>query len=203
MVENNMTTEVNGRAITAETLYDECVARGIEIGNHESDLYIPATAETRQLCSIFGLTANTFINQAPPNVGELWLDVPFAYLPWWKSKDRLVGKQGHRSNNHLNEETMLFQKVSKLDPRAHAVTTTSGQMLNLLQIALLAHHIYIRFGRDMVEAARAYGRMLESDVDTQDFSDLVQLAMQETGKYIEQTRSMCGAPIEEYEPSPR
>jgi hypothetical protein len=55
----------------------------------------------------------------------------------------------------------------------------------------------------MVAAAQAYGRMLESDVDTQDFSDLVQLAMQAHAEYIELTRSMCGAPIEEYEPSPR
>jgi hypothetical protein len=65
------------------SLYAECVARGIPVSSHESDLYIPVTMETRGLCEQFGHKPSTFVNQA---VGGLWFDVPFAFEPWWEKR---------------------------------------------------------------------------------------------------------------------
>jgi hypothetical protein len=65
------------------SLYTDCLAAGIPWANHYSDLYIPATAQTRELLNKRGLTATTFINQVE---GGIWLDVPFAYDPYWQSK---------------------------------------------------------------------------------------------------------------------
>jgi len=62
------------------SLYVECVARGIPVMSHCSDLYIPVTMETRRLCEQFGHEPTTFVNQV---VGGLWFDVPFAFEPWW------------------------------------------------------------------------------------------------------------------------
>lgn len=70
-------------------LYEEIKAAGIPYANHESDLYIPATPETRAILARHpdqNKTATTFINQAPPHVGERWLDVPFAFSPWWEAR---------------------------------------------------------------------------------------------------------------------
>ena len=69
--------------ITEKSLYAECVRRNIPMANHESDLYIPVTEETRELIKHFGCSHSTFTNQVE---GGLWLDVPFAYLPWWERR---------------------------------------------------------------------------------------------------------------------
>ena len=85
--------------ITENSLYDECVKRGIPMSNHESDLYIPVTAETQELIKHFSTSHchkkpatdmrhgerqyNTFVNQVE---GGLWFDVAFAFLPWWEQR---------------------------------------------------------------------------------------------------------------------
>ncbi len=72
-----------------DTLYSAIVAAGIPHDSHASDLYIPATPAAREILARFPInakTATSFINQAPPHVGETWLDVPFAYLPFWQGK---------------------------------------------------------------------------------------------------------------------
>ena len=71
------------KMITENSLYAECVKRGIPMNNHESDLYVPATAETRELVQHFKMSADTFQNQVE---GGLWFDVAFAFLPWWEQR---------------------------------------------------------------------------------------------------------------------
>lgn len=74
--------------MTAKTLFDAVCERGIEYGNHESDLYLPSTEETRQLVKDYGLCLTSdcfFRNQIN---GELWIDIPFQYTPWWEAKFR-------------------------------------------------------------------------------------------------------------------
>jgi hypothetical protein len=66
-----------------ERLYDALKAAGIEMSNHESDLYFPDTPETRAILSQFPAekaNATFFINQVNH---KPWIDVPFAYMPWW------------------------------------------------------------------------------------------------------------------------
>jgi hypothetical protein len=71
------------------TLYEELIASGIEVASHCSDLYFPDTAETRAILERYPLqksNATRFTNQAPPNVGQRWVDVPFAYQPYWAER---------------------------------------------------------------------------------------------------------------------
>ena len=68
------------------SLYSEIAAAGIPHSNHSSDLYIQDTPQSREILAKFPLekgNATLFINQAPPHKGERWLDVPFAYEPFW------------------------------------------------------------------------------------------------------------------------
>ena len=70
-------------------LYDELKAAGIQIDSYESDLYFPATPQALAILDKYPLQkayAERFRNQAPPNVGDIWIDVPFAYLPFWSRK---------------------------------------------------------------------------------------------------------------------
>lgn len=71
------------------TLFDEIKAAGIPHGSHESDLYLPDTAEVWRILEKFPThrtNARRFFNQIHQ---ETWLDVPFAFQPWW---DRRTGK---------------------------------------------------------------------------------------------------------------
>lgn len=74
-----------------KTLYQELKKAGIPIGSHESDLYFKRTAESMKILTQFDLqskNATCFVNQAHPNTGEVWVDVPFAYDPWWNNRNR-------------------------------------------------------------------------------------------------------------------
>jgi hypothetical protein len=61
-------------------LYDALIAAGCEIDSHESDLYVKAT-----LVAESGRLRSFFTHQV---TGETWIDVPFAYLPWWEKRAR-------------------------------------------------------------------------------------------------------------------
>lgn len=65
------------------SLYTEILKRGIPHASHESDLYIPVTAETRELLKASGLDAGIFRNQVE---GGFWFDVPFMFDPWWDAR---------------------------------------------------------------------------------------------------------------------
>lgn len=68
-------------------IYAECIAAGIPAHGRYSDLYIPVTEVTREMVARYvaagGAKPETFINQVE---GGLWYDLPFAYSPYWETK---------------------------------------------------------------------------------------------------------------------
>ena len=69
------------------SLYTDLIEAGVQVDNHESDLHFQDTETSRAVLSNHPdkwLSARQFINQAPPHVGERWLDVPSAYEPWYE-----------------------------------------------------------------------------------------------------------------------
>lgn len=82
------------------SLWDEIKARGIPYDHHESDLYIPVTAETTALVRQYDRnhTAERFISQTD---GKPWYDIPFAYLPWWEKRT------GRRNPGQKRKESPL------------------------------------------------------------------------------------------------
>jgi len=76
------------------TLYQRIVEAGIPYDNHESDLYVPDTPQVRAIIEecrhhtqhVFA----SFVHQVAPHKGELWLDIPFAYDPWWNERSKQV-----------------------------------------------------------------------------------------------------------------
>lgn len=75
------------------SLYEEIKAAGIPVDNHESDLYFQDTEESRAILAKHrpeDKNATTFINQAEPHKGERWIDVPFAFTPFWEKRQRQI-----------------------------------------------------------------------------------------------------------------
>ena len=75
-------------------LYDDLIDAGVAVDSHESDLYCQANEHARAILARYPMAkaiARTFINQAPPNVGQPWFDIPFAYAPFWRAKQERDG----------------------------------------------------------------------------------------------------------------
>jgi hypothetical protein len=66
-----------------ESPYSAALAAGIQIDSHESDLYIKGTPEAFAIVKRTGASYSTFRSNIDR---ETWIDVPFAYLPWWEAR---------------------------------------------------------------------------------------------------------------------
>lgn len=71
--------------LTSRELYDAAVAAAIPMDNHESDLYLKATPEAVALVRQYEGRSNCsgFTSQID---GERWIEVPFAFVPWWDKR---------------------------------------------------------------------------------------------------------------------
>ena len=68
------------------TLYEALNEAKIEMDHHESDLYFELSGRSIRIASQYPQwmkSATTFTSQIEPK-GSLWVDVPFAYDPWWQ-----------------------------------------------------------------------------------------------------------------------
>jgi hypothetical protein len=65
------------------SLYQDLKAAGLPTDHHESDLYVIDTPAARALIAKHGKRGSGFTSQID---GKRWLDVPFAYDPFWAKK---------------------------------------------------------------------------------------------------------------------
>jgi len=72
-----------------ESLYAALVEAKIQIDHHESDLYFPATEQTAAILAKFPLQQQNATHFKCQTDQKLWVDVPFAYLPFWEAKQKL------------------------------------------------------------------------------------------------------------------
>jgi hypothetical protein len=73
-------------------VYAEIKAAGGYISSHESDLYVEGTPANRAILNRYPTekaNATQFTNQV---TGKRCIDIPFAYLPWWKARSGKVVK---------------------------------------------------------------------------------------------------------------
>jgi len=62
------------------SLYRELQQAGCELDSHESDLYVTATSTAIAIVKSSGRSHAMFRSAVD---GKQWLDVPFAYEPFW------------------------------------------------------------------------------------------------------------------------
>lgn len=86
-----------------KTLYEMLKEAGIEIENHESDMFFRETPDsTRILCafraefgeSMQGVVSLDYRSFRDVKTGERWYEVPFMYDPYWAEKRRRFMKYG-------------------------------------------------------------------------------------------------------------
>ena len=68
------------------TLYEAIKKSGVEIDNHESDLYFKSTPSARAILEQYPMqhrNSEQFRNNID---GTQWTDVPFAYQPYWEAR---------------------------------------------------------------------------------------------------------------------
>jgi hypothetical protein len=61
---------------------------GCTLDSHESDLYVRATPQALAIVKASGWTYETFRSQVDD---QLWLDIAFAYEPFWERKQSRSG----------------------------------------------------------------------------------------------------------------
>ena len=67
-----------------KTLYDELKENGITISNYRSTLYFESTPLSREILDRYPLqkaSSSTFTDNITK---QLWIDVPFEYMPFWR-----------------------------------------------------------------------------------------------------------------------
>jgi len=78
---------VFGLATIAEeggSLYQDLKNAGVELDNHESDLYALVTPESEKIIAKYPeRRAKKFKSEKD---GKVWFDIPFAYEPFWIEK---------------------------------------------------------------------------------------------------------------------
>lgn len=68
------------------TLYQDIIAAGIEHDSHESDLYVPMTPAVNRILAHHNISH--FRTFRCERSGDLWVDIPFQFDPWWESKGK-------------------------------------------------------------------------------------------------------------------
>lgn len=66
-------------------IYEDMKAAGVQIDNHESDLYVPVTDVTRAIVARYSDT-HSITSFRHATTGAHWYDIPFAYAPFWANK---------------------------------------------------------------------------------------------------------------------
>jgi len=95
------------------TLYRDALAAGLMVDHHESDLYIIDTPAARALCRKHNHKCKPFKGSD----GGRWLDVPFAYDPFWESRSN-SGKRGHSTKSkpyRLGEYTVTDSDAMRME----------------------------------------------------------------------------------------
>lgn len=82
---NEMPVDKDIQRTLGDELYDELVKEGFTLDHHESDLYIKDSPLARELVEKHGLKYTCFIDDIEH---QRWLDVPFAYAPFWREKNK-------------------------------------------------------------------------------------------------------------------
>ena len=75
------------------TLYSELKAAGVKIRNWESDLYFESTEVARTILEKYPQQKKIARNFFSEVERAAWIDVPFAYDPFWESRSKPRGPE--------------------------------------------------------------------------------------------------------------
>jgi hypothetical protein len=106
-----------------DNLYDEVIRLGIKHDHHESDLYIPYTPENMALARKYGKSAQTFKSNVD---GKTWIDIPFAYSPFWEKKQREAQAMGPLAGGIERKRLEALKQAGHEPKRIKRITSHTG-----------------------------------------------------------------------------
>lgn len=128
-------------ALGGKSLYQALKAAGVRTDHHESDLYVLDTPIARALLASHGKKASGFTSQID---GKRWLDVPFAYDPFWAKKEQTrrdapsgertvkaaTRKPAHAATKRAPKEITGFEFLIKDDGKSYwtSLQGSGGQL---------------------------------------------------------------------------
>lgn len=71
---------------TIHSIYTQMVEAGVEISNHESDLYVPNNETTRAIIAEYEHKNSVTRFNCYDDPNDPWFDIPFAFDPWWEQR---------------------------------------------------------------------------------------------------------------------
>lgn len=73
------------------TLYQSLISAGVPTDHHESDLYFPATPGALAILAQYPAEQAISTRFSHRVDGTSWVEVPFAYNPYWDAKLKTQG----------------------------------------------------------------------------------------------------------------
>lgn len=67
------------------SIHQQLLGAGVELDSHESDLYAKVGPESTRIIEESGHSSSMFQSEVD---GQMWYDLPFAYDPFWRAKQR-------------------------------------------------------------------------------------------------------------------
>lgn len=73
-----------------KTLYDELIENEVPLSSWASDLYFPVNEQTTKILlkyqAEYNIAKKFTVQIGHQNAGQLWYEVPFAYIPYWERR---------------------------------------------------------------------------------------------------------------------
>jgi len=127
-------SEKQGMATNGD-LYAELVAAGCQVDHHESDLYVLDTPEARAILAEHpDVRATAFRSDVDH---KRWLDVPFAYSPFWAGKQQRNGRPNGSRSGVLSDGSRVdvYHRAGAREPwvaQLDYADTHTGALYNYL-----------------------------------------------------------------------
>lgn len=68
------------------SIYTEAKAKGLDIGSHQSDLYLPFCKESARILNGYPVARANTTTFVERDSGRRWFSIPFAFDPYWEKR---------------------------------------------------------------------------------------------------------------------
>lgn len=124
------------------SLYQEFKAAGIEIRNHESDMYVPITRESTEILENYPLQKATATKFKSNIDGKLTYDIPFSFDPFWEKK---MKRQSIVDARNIASEKDSFDEIN-----TGVNKTYEGKVMGVTE-----GHVVLSVGRNALIVAKS------------------------------------------------
>lgn len=129
-------------SVRLASLYQEFKAAGIEIGNHESDMYVPITTESKAILENYPLQKTNATKFRSNIDGVLTYDIPFSFDPFYEKETK---RQSIVEARYIASEKVSFDEID-----SSVNKTYEGKVMGVTN-----DHVVLSLGRKALIVAKS------------------------------------------------